>query len=157
MPKEKKTQEEDVLWDIQKPADITAYPKPTEGLVRDSKGRITHGSKGLNTRYTLQEIEERFLLALEAAYRGEIYSIHDAMQVAGLLPSTFYRYCKDYEHLGEVKEAINSATIGRINREAIQGKLQPVVSIFRMKVMGDRDKDDTTLKVVQEQPIINLD
>lgn len=155
--KQKEEIVDSVQWDIEKPTDIKSYPSPTTNIVRDNKGRVTVGSRGLNTKFTLQEIEERFIMAAEAAYGGQLVSVEEAMTVAGLLPSTWYRYAKDYGHIGELTEAIKVGIRAHVNREAIEGRLQPIVSVFRLKCLGDIEAGKQTVtEEVKEQPIIDL-
>lgn len=155
--KQKEEITEGVQWDIAKPMDIKSYPSPTTNIVRDNKGRVTVGSKGLNTKFTLQEIEDRFMRAAEAAYSSQLLSIEEAMTVAGLLPSTWYRYAKEYSHINELVEAIRAGIKAHINRESLEGRLQPIVSVFRLKCLGDIEAGKQTVtEEVKEQPIIDL-
>lgn len=145
-----------VLWDVPN-AGIKKYASPTTNIVRDNKGRITHGSKGLNTRFSMQEIEERFLMAAEGAYNGEFYSVEEAQIAAGLMPATWYRYCREYPHIKEVSEAIKAACRAHLNRKALENEIQPIVAMFRMKVLGDIEASkDVKPEEVKTQPIIDL-
>lgn len=148
-----------VMFDITPATPVEVATSPVDNIVRDNKGRVTVGSKGLNNKFTLQQIEERFMLAAEAAYRGEILSVEEAMIAAGLFPSTWYRYCREYPHLKEIAEAIKSGMKAFVTRQAFNNQVNPLFAIFKLKVWGDIEagKLQDSQEDSKEQPIINLE
>lgn len=121
---------------------------------RDDKGRVLKGSK-LNQKYTKAEVIEIFEGLADLCIAGEYLSIQECQMHSGMRPRTFYEYAEKYPELEDIKQQMNDAIIANINKGALKGNFNPASAIWRMKNLGERDRQELDV-AVKEQPLFDL-
>jgi hypothetical protein len=101
-----------------------------------SDERYTH-------EWSLETAMDYFTDALKFAEESpECLSLQDAIYKSGMPYSTFYYLADTYKPLEKIKADIQQAIIRRVNRRAINEDANPTASIWRMKQLGERDKQE---------------
>lgn len=94
-------------------------------------------------KYTLEDAEKIFNEILKLSIESEdVLCIQEAVIKSGIPRSTFYALCKKHKVLDNIKKEINDAIISKINRQALTSKYNPTASIWRMKQLGEKDKQE---------------
>ena len=94
-------------------------------------------------KWTLENAEPLFLKALDFAKSDDdCLCVQDAISESGIPYVTFYYLADKHPVLNDIKTSINNEVIRRINRGALKGDFNPASSIWRMKQLGERDKQE---------------
>ncbi len=123
-------------------------------IERDDKGRVLAGSK-LHKIYDLEELVEIFEDLAQKCIDGEYLSIQECQMNSGIPVSTFYNVADKYPELEDSKRQMNDAIIANINRMALGNKYNATASIWRMKNLGEKDKQEIDI-TNKEQAIFDL-
>ena len=121
---------------------------------RDDKGRVKAGSK-LNQRHSKEKFIAIFEELAQKCINGEYLSIQECQMHSGIARRTFYEYADKYPELEDLKLQMNDAIIANTNRNALTGKYNPASAIWRMKMLGERDRQELHVQV-KEQPLFDL-
>lgn len=121
---------------------------------RDEKGRVTKGSN-LHQKYNKEEVIKVFEELAKKCIAGEYFSIQECQMNSGMRPRTFYDYAEKYPELEDLKRQMNDGIIANVNRECLTGKMNPTAGIWRMKNLGEKDRQEVDMKV-HEQPLFKL-
>ena len=106
---------------------------------------IMLAEKGINVviNYTRSkdDAEEIFLIALDFANDNNgCLCVEDAIYHTKMPYSTFYSLSKKHPVLEDIKKDINRAILRRINKRGLYGEFNPAMSIWRLKQLGEQDK-----------------
>ena len=94
-------------------------------------------------KYTEEEALPLFIKALDYAIKNnECLCVQDAVAHSGIAHTTFYDLCKQFNVLNDIKKNINENVIRRINRGGLKGDFNATASIWRMKQLGEREKQE---------------
>lgn len=95
-----------------------------------------------NEKYTLEGELPIFEDMLDKAKEGKYLSIQEAVMHSPYGRSSFYHLCDRFKELDNIKDDINDTIIANINRKALEGQFNATSSIWRMKQLGERDKQE---------------
>jgi len=102
--------------------------------------RFKEGNKARET-WTLEEsrniLEEAFDKTLKDK---DVLCVQDSFFAVNLRPTTAHYLIKKFPELEDIKKDINDIVICRVNKGAINNKMNPTASIWRMKQLGERDE-----------------
>lgn len=126
-----------------------------ESDIRDDKGRYKKGIESPNKKHTLESALPVFENLLDKCIKGEYLSIQACQINSGFGHSVFYDLIDQYPELEDIKKQMNDAIIMNVNEQALKFKFAPAVAIWRMKNLGEKDKQEVDMNV-KEQPLFNL-
>ena len=96
-----------------------------------------------NQKYSLEQAIELLDKAVEYSRENEdCLSVQDAIIHIGLPHSTFYHLCSNHKELDNIKTEINNNVIARVNKHALKGNFNATAGIWRMKQLGEKDKQE---------------
>ena len=121
---------------------------------RDEKGRLLKGSS-LNQKYDKEEVFAIFERLAKACIEGEYLSLQECQMNSGMRPRSFYVYAEKYPELEDLKRQMNDGIIANVNRMGLEGKFNPTAAIWRMKNLGEKDRQEVDMNV-KEQPLFKL-
>jgi hypothetical protein len=105
-----------------------------------SDGRFKKGNRDAE-KWSIEDAEEIFLTALDFANdNDECLCVEDAIHHTKIPYSTFYNLAKKHSVLEDIKKDINKAVLRRINKKGLHGEFNPAMSIWRLKQLGEHDK-----------------
>jgi len=94
-------------------------------------------------KYTDDDALEYFNKALTYSVEDdECLCIQDAIFHCGMPYSTFYDLASKSKVLETIKKDIAENVIRRVNKGGLKSKLNPAMSIWRLKQMGEKDKQE---------------
>ena len=93
-------------------------------------------------KHSLDEWEEKFQEVYESSKKGKFLSLQEAWIESDIRPSTAKWLVKNYEVLAAIKKDINEAIISTINRGSLKEGMNPTASIWRMKQLGETDRQE---------------
>lgn len=94
-------------------------------------------------KYTSEKAEELLIKAKEYAMSTrDCFSIQEAILHVGLPISTFYNLIKKHDVLEDIKKDIDAIIISKVNKGAILGDFNATACIWRMKQLGETDKQE---------------
>ena len=105
-----------------------------------------------NEIYTLDKELPIFKEIIEDAKRGKYLSIQEAVMRSPYPRSVFYYLCDKFKDLDNLKKELNDIIIAIINRRGLEGEYNATSSIWRMKQLGERDKQEITQTVTNLTP-----
>ena len=121
---------------------------------RNEKGHLLKGST-LHQKYNKEEVLEVFEKLAQACINGEYLSIQECQMNSGMRPRTFYEYAEKYPELEDLKRQMNDGIIANVNRMGLEGKFNPTAAIWRMKNLGEKDRQEVDMNI-KEQPLFKL-
>ena len=93
-----------------------------------------------------------FIKALEFAENDETcLCLEDAIHHAQIPYSTYDYLANKYEVLGRIKKDTMAEVKRRINKGSLEGGYNPASGIWRMKQLGDTDKQEIKQEVTSNQ------
>ena len=92
--------------------------------------------------YTLECWIDKLNKIYEDACNGNIWSIQEAWVKHGIRPSTVKWWIRKEKELSDIKEDINEAIIANLNRNCLTGDMNVTAGIWRMKMLGEREKQE---------------
>jgi hypothetical protein len=96
-----------------------------------------------NEKYPLPEWKRIFEEMVEDAYNNEdVLCVQDLFVKRKISSSTFYDLCKKHKELESLKEDMQNIIVARINRGGLLSLYNPTMSIWRMKQLGEVDRQD---------------
>lgn len=105
-----------------------------------------------NEIYTLDKELPIFKKIIEDAKSGKYLSIQEAVMRSPYPRSVFYYLCDKFKDLDNIKKELNDIIIAIINRRGLEGEYNATSSIWRMKQLGERDKQEITQTVTNLIP-----
>jgi hypothetical protein len=101
-------------------------------------------------KWTPEDAEAAILKVRQAAIDGA-RSIQGAILDAGLYSSGFDYLLEKYPNLGSYKKDIQNIIVHTINTGGLDGEYNAAMSIWRMKQLGEKDKQEIeqTTKVIK--------
>lgn len=106
----------------------------------------------LAEKYTLEEVLPVFEEVIEDAKRGKYLSIQEAVMHCPYSRQGFYYLCDKFDVLDNLKKELNDIIIAIVNRKGLEGEYNPTSSIWRMKQLGERDKQEVTQTNIDATP-----
>jgi hypothetical protein len=104
--------------------------------------RFKIGNKAAE-KWTLKDAEDSFNKMLEFTISNDdVVSVQQAYIDFEMPCVTYYYLLKKFPELERIKKGINDIIISRVNKGAINNELNPTACIWRMKQLGERDKQD---------------
>lgn len=92
--------------------------------------------------YTLEGWVNKLYEIYEDACNGNIYSIQEAWIKHKVIPSSVKLWIRKEKELASIKEDINDAIIATLNRRCLENDINTGGAIFRMKMLGEREKQE---------------
>lgn len=101
-------------------------------------------------KWTLEDATKSMEKVLTSAKAGA-RSIQEAILDAGLYSSGFYYLLEKFPILESYKKDVNDIIVNTINKGGLDGDYNPAMSIWRMKQLGEKDKQEIeqTTKVIK--------
>lgn len=104
--------------------------------------RFKKGNKAAE-KWTEEEAKDSFnAMLLFAAKNESVVSVQQAYIDFGMPSTTYYYLIDKFPVLASVKKGINDIIISRVNKGAINNEMNPTACIWRMKQLGERDKQE---------------
>lgn len=109
--------------------------------------------------WTVENAKPYFEDALKyAEENNDCLCLQDAIYESGIPYSTFYYLADKHKDLEKIKKDIQAAVVRRINRGSLTGDMQVTAGIWRMKQLGEVDKQEIkqhhTGNITQKRVII---
>ena len=104
-------------------------------------------------KHSLEEWEEKFEQVYEGAKKGKYLSLQQAWIENDIRPSTATWLIKNYEVLASIKKDINDSIIAVINKGSLIEGMQPTAAIWRIKQLGETDRQEITNLNHEMQPL----
>lgn len=109
-------------------------------------GVFEDGNKA-GEKWTLEQATHIFEDLLKFAAAGDKALCIDDVTIYArtkykLPRSTFYNLCDLHPALDNIKKEINSVILAKINRGGLNGDYTPALSIWRLKQLGETDKQE---------------
>lgn len=96
-----------------------------------------------NEKHTEEDVEKLFLKMFENTKKDEdILCVQDVYLSEGIPESTYYWLINKYNKAADIAKDIKAKLISRINRGALKNNLVSTPSIWRMKQLGEKDKQE---------------
>lgn len=105
-----------------------------------------------NELYTLEKELPIFKEIIEEAKKGKYLSIQEAVMLSPYERGIFYYLCERFKDLDNIKKELNDIIIAIVNRKGLEGEFNATSSIWRMKQLGERDKQETISTVTNLTP-----
>lgn len=104
--------------------------------------RFKKGDKAAE-KWTKEEAEKVFIDMLNFTIENDdVVSVQQAY-IDFKMPSTTYYYLQEkFPNLVSIKKGINDVIISRVNKGAINNEMNSTACIWRMKQLGETDKQD---------------
>jgi hypothetical protein len=107
-------------------------------------------------KHSIEEWEEIFEGIYKRAIKGKYLSLQQAFIESDVRPSTERWLCSKYEVLATIKKDIAAAIANQINKKGLNGNFNPAMSIWRLKQLGEQDKqvieqNTTTTELTAEE------
>lgn len=107
-------------------------------------------------KHTLEEWEEIFEGIYKRALKGKYLSLQQAFIESDVRPSTERWLASKYKALATIKKDIAAAIVNQINKKGLKGEFNPAMSIWRLKQLGEQDKqvieqNTTTTELTAEE------
>lgn len=125
-------------------------------MIGNEKTQFKKGNRDAE-KWSLEKAEELFNKALDYAESSkECLCMEDAIYNSNLPYTTFYDLAKKHTVLNNLKKDINRAILRRINKKGLNGEFNPAMSIWRLKQLGEQDKqvieqNTTTTELTAEE------
>jgi len=125
-------------------------------MIGNEKTQFKKGNRDAE-KWSLEKAEELFNKAYEYALTNkDCLCVEDAIYHSGIPFSTFYNLSKKSTVLEDIKKDINRAILRRINKKGLNGEFNPAMSIWRLKQLGEQDKqvieqNTTTTELTSEE------
>ena len=125
-------------------------------MIGNEKTQFKKGNRDAE-KWSLEKAEELFNKAYEYALTNkDCLCVEDAIYHSGMPYSTFYDLAKKNAVLENIKKDIARAILRRINKKGLQGDFNPAMSIWRLKQLGEQDKqvieqNTTTTELTSEE------
>lgn len=92
--------------------------------------------------YTLEGWIDKLNEIYDDACNGNIWSIQEAWMKHNVKPSSVKWWIRKEKKLSAIKEDINDVIIAVLNRKLLEGDMNTAGAIFRMKMLGEREKQE---------------
>ncbi len=102
--------------------------------------------------YTEDEALNLFKDMFEFSKTDDCLCVQDAFLHVGMPCSTFYYLIKVRQELEDIKKDIDAQVISKVNKGALTGDFQPTASIWRMKQLGESDKQEILQTNINTSP-----
>lgn len=104
--------------------------------------RFKKGNKAAE-KWTEEEALKAFgdMLAF-SAINESVVSVQQAYIDFGMPSPTYYYLINKFPVLENIKKGINDIIISRVNKGAINNEMNPTACIWRMKQLGEKDKQE---------------
>ena len=97
---------------------------------------------------------EKFILALEYAEQNDsCLCLEDAIFHCGIPYSTYYYLAEKHEDLENIKRDTQRAVLRRVNRGSLKGTMNSTAGIWRMKMLGEQEKQEIKLNMEGSIPL----
>ncbi len=104
--------------------------------------RFKPGNKA-SEKWTEKEALDAFNgLYLYTKSNNKVLSLQQAYIEYGIPPSTYYYLTEKFPVLEKIKKGMHDVIIARINSGALTGDYVPTPAIWRMKQLGESDKQE---------------
>lgn len=105
-----------------------------------------------NEIYTLEKELPVFKEIIEEAKKGKYLSIQEAVMLSPYERGIFYYLCDRFKDLDNIKKELNDIIIAIVNRKGLEGEFNATSSIWRMKQLGETDKQEVNSTVTNLTP-----
>ena len=110
-----------------------------------------------NQVWTEKEAKERFIKGLQYAEEDtECFHLEDAIKQTGIPYSTYDYLAEKHKDLGLIKEETKMEVLRRINKGTIKGDYPPAAGIWRMKQLGETDRQDINQNITSNELTVTV-
>jgi len=107
-------------------------------------------------RHSVKEWIELFEKVYEKALTGKYLRLAEAYMDFDIRPSTYKFLVNQHKELASIKEDTKEAIANKINKKGLNGDFNPAMSIWRLKQLGEQDKqvieqNTTTTELTPEE------
>ncbi len=107
-------------------------------------------------KHSIEEWKDIFEDIYKKAIKGKYLSLQQAFIESDVRPSTYKWLVNKYEVLANIKNDIADAVAMKINKGGLNGDFNPAMSIWRLKQLGEQDKqvieqNTTTTELTAEE------
>ena len=107
-------------------------------------------------KHSIEEWKDIFEDIYKKAIKGKYLSLQQAFIESDVRPSTYKWLVNKYEVLANIKNDIADAVAMKINKGGLNGDFNPAMSIWRLKQLGEVDKQEieqktTTVELTAEE------
>jgi len=106
-------------------------------------------------KYNEEQATELFLQMLEFSKTDKCLCVQDAFLYVDLPSSTFHHLINKFKVLERIKKDIDANIISKINKKGLEGDLNPTLSIWRMKQLGEKDRQETLQTNINYEGVIS--
>ena len=110
-----------------------------------------------NQVWTHKDAKERFLKALKySEIDDDCLHLADAIKVTGIPYSTYDYLAEKHKDLGLIKKDTKMEVLIRINKGTIKGDYPPAAGIWRMKQLGETDRQEINQNVTNNELTVTV-
>jgi hypothetical protein len=107
-------------------------------------------------RHSVKEWLNIFEKVYDKSLTGKYLRLAEAFMDFDIRPSTYKFLVNQHKELASIKEDIKEAIANRINKKGLNGDFNPAMSIWRLKQLGEQDKqvieqNTTTTELTAEE------